>query len=751
MGPQGPQGETGITASSVHYVNVAAVAGATIGGSVNLIQTLSYATPVDAGGAIYRRVTGPSDVQSLDGAWWELVPQGPLRAAALGVVGGASVSGAGVWSGTDAEPQIKSALYKHVYELKGSIVELPIGNLLLGRGIHLGYGDIFRGGRLRGAGKGYNYQSYAATTLVWNFTDEPVISIQGGRNIQVEDIAFSGPGYDYISDNLLGLIIYAGGPDDTLQATWADPAWLAQASSRYAPAAIVAVDPRSQPADGTYYYRDVAFPAALGIASQYNKGISSGVSIENFDIYGGGMVAVVVHPNKDSDGNGDFVRLKSGRIFGVPIGLSVGQTQARLTSCDGVDFAVNHTAITTNTHGKQTGVFSDAWNCHFSGIQVFNFGDTSTAGNITFGGCYAEELWRIGDVSVTTSVALKLVLDNCKFGFENQTANRGVPATMLGGDGFLPIEINGGAWINYYGAAVIDHPVNGVTIEGLLLNPRDPTTLPAKCARNGLAGGLVFPSLGFNQQLGEIHPKFVPWNLDTGLADFPRMIGKRWPSSRPICTPLWAERHCALGTPGEEGVFLPTRVSSIDIATYWGGAVLSGLTLSVTWPGSWSEEQFMRLGPLPGDVMYHQVSRSVFVCTARVGFAVTFQLVNNYRGTTPRSTINITSGQAWLACMRWYSPANPVYGTITSGSAVITDAGQVPAGGGGQYAGNLMPDIAVNDWLIADASLAPYLTQSLCKVTFIDETAMTITLSGNAVATSPARVRLGTFVRPGVS
>ena len=108
-GPQGPQGETGITASSVHYFNVAAVQGATVSGAVNLIESLSYVATGDGGGGIYRRVIGPSDVQSLDGAWWELVPAGPLRVAALGVVGNAA-SAAGVWSGTDAEPQIKDAL-----------------------------------------------------------------------------------------------------------------------------------------------------------------------------------------------------------------------------------------------------------------------------------------------------------------------------------------------------------------------------------------------------------------------------------------------------------------------------------------------------------------------------------------------------------------------------------------------------------------------------------------------------------------
>jgi hypothetical protein len=733
----------------------AAASAATIPVSVDMLETLSYATDGDGGGARYKRIAGPStslgDFSSAGGAWWQHVPSyGPLRLAEYGVAAAASVSGAGVWSGTDVEPKIKAGLYSHVYQAKGTAAELPIGNLFLGRGIHLGYGTTFQGGRIRGSGVGINYQAYPMTSLVWNFTDEPALSIQGGRSMQVEDIAFSGPGIDYLSDNNIGLNTYAGAADDTLLATWVDPSWPAQASSRYAPAAAIAIDPRTAPADATSHYRDVAYPAEMGAVSQYSKNPSSGFTLENFDFYGGGMVAVVVHPNNNSDGNGDFVRLKSGRLFGVPIGLSVGQTQARLTSCDGVDFAVNHTAITTNMHGKQNGVFTEAWNCHFSGIQIFNFQDTSIAGHITING-YGEELWRIGDVAASTAVSLKLILHNLKLSFENQTTNRGVPATMLGGGGFMPIEINGGAWTNFYGVAFIDHPVNGVAIRGLVVNPRDPTSLSAKCAHNGLAGGLVFPALGSGYTMDEINPKFVPWNLDTGAGDFGRILGKRWRSSRPICTPIWAERHCSLAGENEEGVFVGSRVSSIDIATSWGSASLSGLTLSMTWLGGWTEEQFMRLGPLPGDVMLHDASKSVFVCLTRAGTSVTFQLVNNFRGTTPRSTINLTSGQAWLACTRWYSPSTAIYGTITAGSSVISDAGFAPAGGGGQYGGFMLPDIAVNDYLIADRTLAPYLNQALCKVTAVDETAMTITLSGNAIATSPARMRLGTFVRPGVS
>ena len=643
-------------------------------------------------------------------------------------------------------------------------MELPIGRFMLNRGIHVGYGDGPRYGRLRGAGRGFNGDAWASSTLVWNFTDEPGLSIQCGRAIEVADIGLDGPGIKYQDDNLIGHISYAGVADDTLLATWVDPTWPAQASSRYAPAAAIAIDPRAGTADATNFYRDVIYPAGSGITGQYSKGASSNIIIRDFEIRGG-MVAVVVHPN-NSDGNGDYVRLYNGTISKVPIGLSVGQTQARLTLLESIDFNKHHTAITINTHGKQQGVFAEARNCHFSGIQIFSFNDTSVGGHITING-YGEEMWKIGDVATTSSAATKVVLHQLKLSFALHTTNRGVPATMIGGGGnLMPLEINGGSWVSYKGCAVIDKAIGGVEINGTLLQPATPASNQEKCFHNGTAGGLVFPQLGYGLSIENIHPKFVPWNLNTGVASATRMVGRRWPSDRTICTPLWVERHGAQ-TLRDEGVVIPERVQAVNAGAHFVVTSLTGLTLTTTWAGR-SDANYMVFGPLPGDMLYHPTSNSVFVClTADTATdIVTWQLLNNYRGTTPRNPIDLaTATLCYRACLRWYSPATPIYGIITSGSAVVTDAGSVPDGGGTQVATSLDPDIAADDWLVVDPSLVPYLNQSLTKIAVagIDEAAKTITLSGNAIGSSikpgltagaaplPMRVRLGTFVRPGVS
>lgn len=684
----------------------------------------------------------------------------------LGVVadGHESPANSDTWIGTDNEPVIKDALYRYIYEGNGSIVELPVGNMLLGRGIHIGYGNGgFQGGRLRGGGGSLGVQP--STNIVWNFTDEPAVSIQGGRGNRIYDMVFTGLNADYWSAHGFGTGSYDGSVgDDTLLQTWMRPTWPAQASSRYAPACAIAIDPRSAPADPTYHYRDIDYPAAMGAVTQYSKAFSSNVIIENCSFWGCGMVAVVVHPNKDSDGNGDFIRLKSCSFYGTPVGMSIGQTQARLNSFDGVDFGAVHTAITTKLHGKQNGVFTEAWNCHCSGIQIFDFQDTSIAGHITLN-FYGEELWRVGSVVSSSAASLKLILHNCKLSFECQhdrTAgpnSRGVPTTMIGGKGRFPIEINAGAFVNYFGCFMIDHSCSEITISGTMMIPRPESsgTIQEKCFLNATMGGLVFDRLAFSEELGEIHPQFAYWNLDTG-ADFQRLMpGRRWRSCRWLCTPLWLERHSSTSQGDlDEGVFISNnRMWVYGIGGFFlsgGPLTLIDLVLTATTPVSWGDVQHHLFGPEPGDFMLHNESQTVFICMTRVGHACTFKQANNYKGLVARDPINLTTGSFWGANTRYYSPFFPIYGVITTGTNTITDAGSRPDGGGTQVPGQLANDIKVNDYIAVDAALKPYLDPFSCKITSINETTGVITLNGNAVGSSGGkRVRIGTFIRTPVA
>ena len=247
-------------------------------------------------------------------------------------------------------------------------------------------------------------------------------------------------------------------------------------------------------------------------------------------------------------------------------------------------------------------------------------------------------------MATTSSAATKVVLHQLKLSFALHTTNRGVPATMIGGGGnLMPLEINGGSWVSYKGCAVIDKAIGGVEINGTLLQPATPASNQEKCFHNGTAGGLVFPQLGYGLSIENIHPKFMPWNLNTGVASATRMVGRRWPSDRTICTPLWVERHGAQ-TLRDEGVVIPERVQAVNAGAHFVVTSLTGLTLTTTWAGR-SDANYMVFGPLPGDMLYHPTSNSVFVClTADTATdIVTWQLLNNYRGTTPRNPIDLAT------------------------------------------------------------------------------------------------------------
>lgn len=89
------------------------------------IRTNGYATEGDGGGAFYKKVGAePSHgfkMQSLDGAWWEGVPEGMLRASQLGVIPGqsAATNGAGI---TLLNAYISAGNYKSVWFMPGSTV-----------------------------------------------------------------------------------------------------------------------------------------------------------------------------------------------------------------------------------------------------------------------------------------------------------------------------------------------------------------------------------------------------------------------------------------------------------------------------------------------------------------------------------------------------------------------------------------------------------------------------------------------------
>jgi hypothetical protein len=660
-------------------------------------------------------------------------------------------SSTGLWSGTDNSAAIQAILNKVVYEQYADATRLGVGHFFLADGLHIGFGvsgvagvDTFTGGKLIGGGPLEFTADAPGTALVHNFSDRPAISIQGGRRNRVRGLSIYGPNYQHIADNKLGSTTYAGVADDVDIATWIGANLGATALDQNVPGCAIAVDPRTGDAPDPAY-PDAPFPSAWGAVAQYNKAFSSEVRIEDFDIRGE-SVGLVIQPNSyaGNDGNGDFVAMVDGTISYTIIGNAPCQTQARLTLCDRVYFNRVHTCFDSITFGLQQGQYAcEHVNCHYAGIRIFNLSDMSRGPSHFHG--YGESLFYIGEINQTTAVATSLEID-IKLSFGLQDATRGSPTAMIGNPGGqpFPLELKG-SWASFRGVAMIEDEIEFVRVVGLQLNPATPTTIFEKSVHNALGGGISFTQLGFQRRIEGINTKFTPWNLDTGSTDNTRSVGNRFRSKRTLCTPLWVERHGSFTYARDAGVLIPERVNALDLSTLTDSS-LSGLTWTFTLP-SWSDSKFATQGPEPGDLI--QIGSSHFAVTARSSLDIMATLLNNYRGTTPREAIIVDSGTAFIANCRCFSPATPLYGIITSGSAVITDAGRLPEGGGTQDATKLEDDLDDGDWLFLDDSLLPYFAQADAQIVVsgIDESAKTITLSGNAVASSTTRVRLGTWIR----
>ena len=678
------------------------------------------------------------------------------------------------WTGTDDSAAIQALLDKHLYERSVDSTRVPVGAFLLTRGLQVGHGVTITGARLSGAVRGYNRSpSWNGTTFFANFVDEPGISVQGIRSATLEHFSLNGPLAKFISDSGFGNNNYAGTIDDTVAANWVDTtAWtsdqLAQIRSAKAPCAGIAIDPRTGVAP-TPPYRDVDL-SYFGAVSQYSKLSSSLVSMEHLEI-SGFYVAIVVQPNSaaGNDINGDFTYFTDIRIAYCPYGIAPTQTQERGAQSVSISASNFHTLFIDKIFGRAQGKFGDQRNfVAGNGIQLYDFANPAFLGPIELQG-YGEALWREGDI-LSASANERSFSIRAQLGFDNQNTKRGVPATICDDASaqVFPFKWDGGSRHGYRGPCVIYHPIEGVTIEGTLMDPSNAEldtgaaiSTAVKTFRNGTCGGIVLPQFGLNKRIENIRPKFNPWNLDTGAQIGATMTGRQWPSNRNICTPLWVTEHFPSGATPDKSVRIPRgiRAGSINPASFGlTGTMSTGRTVSGAIPGSWSASDEMTKWGKKGDILLHEATRSVFVVTDRTGSAFTLTLQNNWRGTDPIAAIDWSASSIFIACMRWYSPQRPVYGILTSGSSIITDCGIYSTGGltaglyspsGTQDSSKLADDLGEGDYLVIDESLLTYMAQADAFIAAggIDETAKTITISGNALASSTTRVRLGTWSR----
>lgn len=607
---------------------------------------------------------------------------------------------------------IQAAIDAAIFSTKGAVY-LPPGTYKTTNTLHLGYGNgttsvVFYGDNAKYGGA----SNFSGAVIVPTFSDRPAINVQGARGTVIKNIAFKGLLYNWILTKGLGTSSTL--LPDTNETYWNDVSLNANQDSRYAPYACITVDAFSgvRPSPS---YPDMTYPASQS-QTQYGKDMSSNVFIDNVCIWGFNT-GVVLHPS-DSDGNGDFVTLHRVEIMYTKYGISVGHSQSRNVSIKDCRIAKFFCALTNNTHGKQIGKFNspiDGLSC-YEGIQLFAF-TSAYAGPLVFNGCYAEYLWRLGDLGAAGGVVnnLGIEFNACEFSMSAQVDSRGVPVSVVNGatsdgkgDGMpQSLVFNSCTFTSFPTVILFGHPytlLKGCFVKSSIASASPVPLNYIEHAYNATAGGVIFPTLSCvaNQT---IH--WQPYNLETGNVYSPGatlMEPTSLETSRATCFPMWATyARCAGAVVSDVPQFVPRRIKAWSKTSDFSSISITNKTLTLVF-NSLSDSVADADGCMPGDVIYDDNSGSVFFVKSRTGTTVVAELQNNYKSTNGGVTytrlvaFSTTVGNLWTKTGRLYMPTSPLFADTTSGSATAANAERADG-----FAGFIESSIAVNDRLyVAD-------------------------------------------------
>lgn len=628
-------------------------------------------------------------------------------------------------------------------------VVIPAGLYRITDTIHLGYGTSFTSVFVEGEGMRYRCESsFNGTGIIADFNDRPAFNFQGARSSSISNLWILGKMFAYVNDNNLGGLNGASnGIDDTVAANWVDPAFPASASSRYAPYTAITVDAYSGTAPAVSY-PSVTYPAFLGSVAQYNKTFSTDVLIDNVGITG--FVVGVANQPCDADGNGDFTVVRRVNMDCVQYGISVCNTQSRNFAIDNVKMGKFFCAITTQTHGRRQGKLNGTIS-NLSMGQGINLLDISLAfaTPLTILHLYCEAQWRIGTVTGTAASNKALIFQSCQFdlGSQNDNGPRGRPAYLIeGGQQAAAIKFIG-CFISGF-PSVVNLGIGAVLEDTQVFSTerRDAPILPYQAyAHNALAGGVYLqPVPGGPQQ----RIKYTQFNLNTGAFAPPPVntFSEEYfsSSSRVTCLPLYvrlATNNGDLNNP----YYVPFRQTAVPKTSGIVSSSITGRTLQIEFTAR-TASTFAYAGPDVGDILVDEVTQTVFFVRSRTGQIILADAQTNIKSDGLGSyvfitPINLTSGNYYSLCTRFYSPTLYLRGDVTTGSAILTSCATDEP-----YALWYDAEISVNDWLYVDTQSNNFVPRANTQVTARDQTAGTITLAGNATR-SITRQRLTMFIR----
>lgn len=658
---------------------------------------------------------------------------------------------AGNWT-LDHQPAIQRAIHHALYLnstgfSSGRRVRLGGGMYRIDRPIHLGYGTDFRSIEFVGDGKreGGTYEGGGAGTVIRAFhSDAPALCIQGARSTVVRGMSFIGPNFNHV----VALIQGTPSMNHVNASAWVDPALAANAGSRYAPNAAIAIDPYTGP-QPTPHYPDVEYPAFLAGTPQYNKGQSRDVLIDDVNIKGF-VVGVVQHPG-DADGNGDYTKLSRVSFWFCAYGFSWGNTQARVNELDHCTFTYMHTCFATTIHGLQIGNPQvTLTTCAFeTSIRIFETMNLGYGVGPHFIGCFGEAIYQLGKCNGVSQNAGALSFKNCEFGF-SWWSTYGVPTWVLEMEGSMEVSFEqvffylsgaGRGFLNFRcaGSSLDAQPANQLAFTGCQTQADALVSIHEKAAYNATLGITISnASTGlarFSCRSGYIR------NLDTGnLLGTGVMYTERAYAPRHIGAPVYAKKLKSLvgsHDPGVDVAWQDFGLSISSVISTVGRLVVVDLSYVTT-------HTLMHFGGDVGDYLVSGATGAVFVCKARTGTQLTLEAMSGFDRNGNLLASIVAEGILFPKnCRRHMLPA-VLYGDITAGSPTVTNLKL------GNTATPTLADIlTANDYLYVDQETDQVINpfDGSARLVSFNQGASTMTFNGNFNITQ-ARRRFSVFVRP---
>lgn len=725
---------------------------ARVASTVNTIITTQFGTIAGKGGATYRR-RGNSEAalpawgkgvfwdQMLDGSQWIIAENYP-ETDMFGTVGDANRNDPSAPTGTDVTVLLnKITRYAETYGVRR--IKLSVGRHLISDTILVGRGETYTSVTIYGdpcPWAGPN-GSLMASGIITTKNDRPAFAIQGGRGSGVNNIAIHGPLYYTISNGSLGR---GTAPlptiDDRLQSAWL-PGTGPHTNGRYNPGCGIALDPYAGVRPATSY-PDAPYNAAYGESTvQYDRFVSSDTHCQD-NYIDGFSVGVAIQPS-DIDSNGDFIDLQRCTIQYCINGISVGQDQMRGMNTSDLKYALLHTVMIGDLHGRQTANLGGTHN-NWSGGHMICLVSYAAGYNqpLAIDG-YWEGAYRIANIT-GTGAGLHLTGGGS---FSDEHAPRGRPLSHIGtsdtSSALSPVPITGRLSVNLPSLFIVlanstDLQVQIVATErnGAVLDPW------LAMAHNALAGGIAIPLLGAaTRQDTNLRVVFSYYTVEAGTLVGPVVFQSNcWEApSRLIGTPVYAKaarptsHHLPVPFQGQPGL-LGGTTSSIAANTR---------RVTLTYAGYGVHRE--RLCMAPGDVWYHSSGYWILVSSFVAGTVIGriengFAVDGSGNVTWPRGAPDFTTGTFYTRSGRGYVPSWPLTGDFTAGNAVIANVGTQQGAG---PATNLVADVAIGDLFTVDGDGKGQYAQWMSDIASLDATAKTITLTtGNEAGKTGTAIRL---------